>query len=414
MRSYYKKKICRLCNSNNLHKILDLGDTPPGNNLKDKAIVQKKFPLQVYFCRDCSHSQLGHVVHPSYLFQSNYTYLSSISDVFLKHLEKYANKIINRIKLSSHSLVVDIGSNDGSCLNFFKKKNIRVVGVDPAKNIAAIANKNGIETIPSFFNSKVVKKILSTYGEVDLITSHNCLAHIDNLSQIFSLSKKLLSKNGVMVLEVGYFYEVLKNNWFDTIYHEHLDYHIFSSLYHFFLKKKFIVFDVEIVKPQGGSLRIYLKKVENDLSQLKVNYRVKRLLEKENKVKLNSINYYKTFSKKLDHINLRLNALLKKLKNNNKTIYGYGAPTKATTLMNFFKIDNSIISYILEDNPLKIGKFTPNNIKIISSKELNLKKPDYILILAWNFADSIIKKNKSFIKSGGKFIIPLPIPKIIK
>lgn len=414
MKSYYKKKVCRLCNSRNLSKILDLGNTPPGNNLKYKVCSQKKFPLEVYFCQDCSHSQLGHVVHPSYLFQNNYSYLSSISEVFLKHLEQYSKKMINKFKLDNHSLVVDIGSNDGSCLSFFKKKSIGVVGVDPAKNIATIANKKGIKTIPSFFNSNVVKKILSNYGKADLITSHNCLAHIDNLSQIFNLSKKLLSKNGVMVLEVGYFYEVLKNNWFDTIYHEHLDYHIFSSLYYFFKKKKFTVFDVEIVKPQGGSLRIYLKKDENNLSQLKINNRVKKLLEKEKKVKLNSIIYYRNFSKNLDQIKQKLNILLKKIKNNNKIIYGYGAPTKATTLMNFFNIDSSIISYIFEDNPLKINKFTPNNIKIISANELNLKKPDYILILAWNFAESIIQKNKSFIKSGGKFIIPLPIPKIIK
>ena len=414
MRSFYKKKICRLCKSADLEFILSLGKTPPGNSLTSKKTSHKlkKFPLDLYFCNNCSHSQLGHVVDKSYLFQDNYTYLSSVSKDFVNHFRDYASNVVKRFGFNNSSLIVDIGSNDGTCLSFFKKKRCKVVGVDPAKNIAKIANSNGIYTYPNFFDKNIVNKILTQFGKASLITSHNCFAHIDNLRDIFIQSKKLLLNNGIIIFEVGYFSEVIKNYWFDTIYHEHLDYHMFSPLEKFLKGIDLIVFDVEIVKPQGGSLRIYCKKKDN--YNLNISNRINNLIKKENSENINKRKYYLNFKSNLQNIRSLLKKQLIEITDKGKTIYAYGAPTKATTLMNYFNLDDKIIKFIFEDNSLKVNKYMPNsNIKIISSKFINKHMPDYVLILAWNFTKSIVKNHGLYLKRGGKFIKPLPYPQII-
>lgn len=402
-------KNCRLCNGSSLKKILELVPTPAGNNFlteKEKLNPEPKFPLELFFCEDCYHVQLGELVNPSHLFK-NYHFVSGTSKVNIDHFENYAEEMISKFNLKKGSFILDIGSNDGTCLKAFKSRGMRVLGVDPADNIAAIANDNGVETISDFFNMKLSKKIKREYGSPDFITSHNVLAHIDDFSGVMKSISNLMSRETIFVFEVGYFKDVFKNLWFDTIYHEHLDYHTVKPLKLFFEKLNMSLFDVEKKDIQGGSIRNYVQLAG---SKNKIESSVDKLISKESLNGLHDFNKLKIFQNRIEDVKKDLRETLTSLKKNKKTIVGYGAPTKSTTLLNFFEIDSTYIDYIVDDNPLKQEKFSPLlHIPIKSSKTLfSNDHPDYIIILAWNFADSIIEKIRKNEDFNGKFIIPLP------
>lgn len=402
-------KSCRLCNGNKLEKILELFPTPAGNNFlteKEKLNPEPIFPLELYFCKDCSHIQLGELVDPSHLFK-NYHFVSGTSKVNIDHFENYAEEMISKFSLRKGSFILDIGSNDGTCLKAFKSRGMRVLGVDPADNIAEIAKDNGIETISDFFNLDLSKKIKKKYGIPDLITSHNVLAHVDDFSGVMKSISNLMSKETVFVFEVGYFKEVFKNLWFDTIYHEHLDYHTVKPLKLFFEKLNMNLFDVEKKDIQGGSIRNYVQLAN---SQNKIESSVDKLISEESFDGLHNIKKLKIFQSRIEKVKKELKETLLSIKQNKKSIAGYGAPTKSTTLLNFFEIDSSYIDYIVDDNTLKQKKFSPLlHIPIKSPNSLFFNQhPDYIIILAWNFADSIIEKIRKNQEFNGKFIIPLP------
>ena len=413
MADFFIRDNCRLCNSKNIESVVKLEDTPPANafvNKDELNKIQEKFPLELFFCNDCNHLQLCTVVNPNKLFE-NYVYVSGTSPVFIKHFDEYCDSIINSYKPDKNKLVVDIGSNDGTFLNFFKKKGFKVLGVDPAKNITKLANKKGIDTIPSFFNNELAEEILIKYGEASLITANNVFAHSDNLSEIINAVKKLISQDGLFIFEVSYLGDVFEKSLFDTIYHEHLAYHSVIPLIKFFRKNKMELINVEKISTHGGSIRGVVQKLggsrEPDTSiDIFVNY--------EKKLGFNNKKTFQEFSNKIQNIKKELNEILISLKKEGKIIAGFGAPAKATTLMYQFGIDKNIIDFIVDDNPLKQNKYTPGlHIPVFSSKYIKEKKPDYILILAWNFADSIIKKNSDFSDHNGRFIIPLPTIKIV-
>lgn len=403
-----------MCGNASLESVMSLTPTPPGNDLLTKqelAQKEKSYPLELMFCNSCTHIQLGHVVNPEILYQKNYTYVSGTSEVFIEHLRKYSSEIIKRFDLKPKSLVIDIGSNDGTCLSFFKKNNMRVLGIDPAKEIANQATQNGIETINDFFNSELSKKILQKHGFAKLITSHNACAHIDNLIDVVRGVEILLDDDGIFVLEVGYFVDVFQNTWFDTIYHEHLDFHTVAPFKKLFERVDMSVISVERITPQGGSIRVIAKKNKVDI---KIDESVSNLIQLERDLGLNEIDTFLEFNNKIEMVKFELTNLVESLKKNGKTIAGFGAPTKATTLMGHFDLDNEILDFIVDDNPLKRGLFTPlSHIPIFSPEALYEKKPDYVLILAWNFAKPIIKNHEKYSKEIGKFIIPMPIPQII-
>src|SRR3989344_9580517 len=251
---FYKRENCRLCNSLDLVRFLKLKDTPAGNNFLSldelKNIDEPSFPLELYSCKNCGHVQLGHVVNPKHLFQTGYHYVSGTSNVFVKHFDDYASQIITKFKIKTGSLIIDIGSNDGTCLNVFKKRSMKVLGIDPAENIANIANQNGILTLSAFFDLNLAKSIKKKYGTPQIITSHNVLAHIDQLENVIEGVYELLDNEGIFIFEVGYFLDVFQNLWFDTIYHEHLDYHTLKPLILFFDRLGMKIFDVERLKTQ--------------------------------------------------------------------------------------------------------------------------------------------------------------------
>ena len=378
---------CRSCEKTNLKRVVSLGYQPLANNLLNKKDSKcKLYPLEMNYCNDCHNCQLSVVVDPKTMF-SNYLYLSSTSKSFRKHFEDAAGKYIKEFKLSpKKSYVIDIGSNDGVALKPFKDLGFKkILGVEPAKNIAKLANKNKIKTINCFLENKNLGKIKKN---ADIILASNVFAHSDKLKEMAECMLKLLRNKGTIIIEVQYLLNTLKDLTFDNIYHEHYNYWSLTSLLNFFKQFKARIIRAERINTHGGSLRIYVKKDRNS----KVEQSVKSLLKEEEEFGLRKYETYKKFGEKIYTIRNNVKKNIKKLKNNGKKLIGYGSPAKATTALNFFGISNEIES-IIEDNKLKHGKFLPGmKIPIISKANVK-EKFDYALVLAWNFFEEIKKKN---------------------
>jgi len=403
-----------MCDSTVLVKAVSLTPTPPGNDfLTENELGRDEpiYPLDLYFCKDCHHIQLGHVVDPQILYQKNYSYVSATSSHFVDHLKSYAEDMIERFSLKVEDLVVDIGSNDGTCLSFFKEKGMNVVGVDPAKEIANRASEAGITTVADFFGYELAVKLRKVYGAAKFITSHNACAHIDNLYDVMKGVEVWLDKDGIFVLEVGYFVDVYNNIWFDTIYHEHLDYHTVAPFEKLFTRVGMEVINVERISPQGGSIRVMVQKKGADIKR---NNSVDNLIALEHKLGLNQVDTMSEFNVRIENIRDRLHKLIYSIKKEGKTIAGFGAPTKATTLMAHFGLDETMLDFIVDDNPLKQGLYTPiTHIPVLSSDSIYDRKPDYLLILAWNFSLPIMKMHEKYSNDVGRFIIPMPVPKVV-
>jgi SAM-dependent methyltransferase len=403
-----------MCDSDSLTKVVSLTPTPPGNDFLTKEELGRNepvYPLDLYFCEVCHHVQLGHVVDPKILYQKNYSYVSSTSAHFVNHLKNYAEDMIKRFNLNSDDLVADIGSNDGTCLSFFKERGMSVVGVDPAIDIAERATENGIETVADFFGYDLAVGLCEKYGEAKYITSHNACAHIDDLFDVVKGVEHWLAEDGVFVLEVGYLLDVYRNTWFDTIYHEHVDYHTVAPFEKLFARVGMELIAVDRISPQGGSIRVMVQKqggaIERDRS-------VDALIALEHELGLDRAETLHKFERKISQVRDKLQKLLASLKEDGKTIAGFGAPTKATTLMAHFGLDETLLDFIVDDNPLKQGLSTPiTHIPVLSADELYERKPDYLLILAWNFAEPIMKMHQKYRDEVGQFILPMPDPEIV-
>jgi SAM-dependent methyltransferase len=410
---YIHRENCRLCDSTNLSKVLSLIPTPPANAFVKKTEIkntQAVYPLDLYFCQACYHVQLLDVVSPEILF-SHYVYVSGTSPVFVHHFENYAEEVCKQANLKD-DLVVDIGSNDGTFLGFFKARGCNVLGIDPAIEIARQASESGIETINGFFNSVLADKIINTHGQAKVITANNVFAHIDDIKGVVDGIKKLLHQEGMFVFEVSWLLKLYEGNLFDMIYHEHLDYHSVLSLESFFGQQGMSLFKVQKVNTHGGSIRCYV--CFKGASSQEIDASVRECIEEEKAAGLDQASTFMDFSKRIDNIGKKLKELLKELRSQGKSISAFGAPAKATTLMYHFGINNDLIDYVIDDSPLKQGLYTPGlHIPVVDSSCLKKDAPDYLLILAWNFADPIIKKHTDFQDNGGKFIVPLPKVEII-
>ena len=407
------KTACRLCSSSKLSLVLKLESTPPANafiSKKDLDKDQNKYPLEVYFCESCAHLQLLEVVDPVELFE-NYVYVSGTSKVFVNHFSDYAKSIIKKYNPSKENFVLDIGSNDGTFLKFFKNMGFSVLGVDPAKEISRKAQEEGINMINDFFTLETSSKIKKRFGKASLITANNVFAHSDNLIEMTQAISDLLTKDGLFVFEVSYLLDVYQKTLFDTIYHEHLSYHSVIPLIKFFENNGMTLIDVSRVNTHGGSIRCVVQKKNGKRN---VNESVKKLIDLEKSVKLNEKITFSDFALNIKQRKIELYNFLSSLKSQKKTIAGFGAPAKATTLMYEFGLNQDILDFLIDDSPLKQGLYSPGlHLPVLSSDSIIELKPDYLLILAWNFADSIIKKNHKFSDSGGKFIIPLPNLEIV-
>lgn len=403
-----RRKTCRLCGSEKLLLVFQLAPTPPANAFvaKDKlAAAQPCFPLDVFFCEDCAHVQLLDVVDPETLFK-DYVYVSGTSPVFVNHFKDYANDLLRQIQPPAASLVLDIGSNDGTLLKFFKERGMRVLGIDPAREIARRATADGIETIADFFTPDLALRIRREKGQAAIITANNVFAHIDDLLSVTAGVRQLLSKDGVFSFEVSYLLDVYEQTLFDMTYHEHLAYHSVKPLCRFFAANGMKMVEARRTSAHGGSLRGV---VQLQGAVRKAGSSVAEMIALEEAAKLDRAETFIAFGAKINQKKQELGSLLRRLKKEGKTIAGFGAPAKATTLMHHFQLGPDIIDFIVDDNPLKQGLFSPGfHIPILPTSAIYERKPDYLLILAWNFAKSIIEKHHSFATGGGRFITPLP------
>ena len=403
---YQNHQKCRLCEHTDLSLVLELKPTPPANQFTSTpGVEQPLIPLDLVRCNNCQHIQLRHVVSPEVLFK-DYVYVSGTSAVFRQHFRDYANDIVNSFDLTGNDLVVDIGSNDGTLLGYFKEKNIKILGIDPAKDIAEQANAKGIETINDFFSEDLAKQITSKYGYAKVIAANNAFAHIDDIQSVIRGVKCLLSDNGIFVFEVSYLLDVVKNNLFDTIYHEHLDYHAVSPLKKFFERHGLRFFKATRVGTHGGSLRGFVCHSDSNIPD---EDSVEMLMQIESEEKIFLDETYKSISERISSIGARLRRDLLEAKKNGLKVAGFGAPAKATTLMYHFEISPDLVDYIVDDSPWKQGLYTPGlHIPVVDSSVLYKSPPDYIVVLAWNFAKPIISKHSELMKEGSKFIVPLP------
>jgi hypothetical protein len=403
-----------MCGGSNLEKVLSLTPTPPGNRFLSEdelTLPEPKYPLDLYFCEDCHHLQLGHVVDPRILYQRSYSYVSATSPKFLEHLRRYASDMVKLFSLPRGALVADIGSNDGSCLRFFADAGMRVLGVDPAIEIASRATESGIDTIPDFFSEELAVQLRKDYGPAAFITSHNACAHIDDLEGVMRGVRHWLADDGLFVLEVGYLLDVFENAWFDTIYHEHLDYHTVAPFRRLFARVDLEPVFVQRVSPQGGSLRVFAQRAGGPA---RPDASFSDLIAEEHDKGLDRPETFVAFGERVNEVGTRLRSIIEALKTDGKTIAGYGAATKATTLLSHFRLGSAELDFIVDDNPLKQGLFSPaSHIPVTDPSQLYSQRPDYLLILAWNFAEPIMTAHEEYARLGGRFVLPMPVPRIV-
>jgi hypothetical protein len=379
----------------------------PNGFLSEKELKKKepRYPLSVSVCQQCWLVQLTHVIPAEIMFK-NYLYIPSTSLTMLKHFESFADEILSTYNLTQKDLVIDIGSNDGTLLQYFKNQEVQVLGIDPASNLAQVARLRGINTLDTFFTNKLAKTLIKNGIRPKIITATNVIAHINDLHDVCKGVSILLDKAGVFIMEYPYLLDLLEKNEFDTIYHEHLSYFSITSLNKLFKLHNLKIIKVKKLPVHGGSIRVYVVKDNSNQSTENI---VGSYLKKEQIAGISKLITYKKFAKRVKMIKLSIIKLLKELKTQNKKIVGYGASAKGNVMLNYCGIDTKYISYIVDSISYKQGMYTPGtHIPIYPESRLEKEMPDYALLLSWNFADEILRKNICFREKGGQFIITIP------
>ena len=398
--------------SPDLKLVLDLGFHAPCDSLLTAEQLKEPentYPLRLVYCNDCSLSQIDYVVSPEVLFYKEYPYRSGITETLKSNLEDISEKLVDSLNLNTKDLVIDIGSNDGTILQGFKNKGIRVLGVEPT-NIANIAIQNGIDTINEFFSEVVAKKILYGYGKASLIVGANVFAHVSRLGSLLRGINLLLKENAIFLNESHYLMDILDTVQYDSIYHEHLRFYSIKSMKKLMQYYKLNVFNVERIPNYGGSIRCYSQKGKIRLE----NKELKRLETLETTLNTNDLNSFEIFKNRTEQSKIELMSLLYSIKKEQKTVVGIGCPGRSSTLLNYCGIDTSLLPYIAEQSTsLKLGLFTPgSHIPIVDEGRLFEEQPDYALLLSWHYSEPIIKKlRQKGLRS--KIILPLPNVKII-
>lgn len=418
------KKNCRFCGSKNLKKVIDFGLMPlAGGFLKKEPASaeatagkkeikkEKKYPLRVFICESCGLVQLIDVVSAELLFK-DYRYAPSTMRTIEEHFKKYAKEMAARF-LKQNSFVVEIGSNDGVLLAPLKEFGINALGVDPAINIVKIARRRGLNVINDFFNVKTAKLILNKYRKADAIFANNVLAHIDDMDETMKGIKLLLDKKGILVFEVQYLADLVKYVQYDLIYHEHLCYYSLKPLIRFLDRYGMKIFDIKRIPTQGGSIRVYAANKSTPLNGAGQKYQTSKkflkILRFEKKMDLYTHKGLRVFTKKIAKHKEALIKILNKFKAKGKTISGYGASGRGVILTNYCGIDKDYLKYMVDASPERYGRLMPGtHVKIMPPSYFRKNPTDVVLLTAWNFKDEILKKEKWFLKRGGKIIIPLP------
>ena len=403
---------CIVCGKQSVERFLDLGATALANKFLTKEELSKpeaKYPLRVGYCHTCGHVQLTEEVPPSAMFE-DYLYVSSASDTLKAHLFDLSDIVIKRRNLGSKDLVIDIGCNDGTLLTGFRRHGVRTLGVDPARNLAALTKNNGIERYIGFFNSKTAKEIVDNWGPASAITATNTFPHIPALQDFVEGIKTALAPGGAFVIEAHYLVDILEQCAFDTIYHEHISYWALGPMMYLFEKHGMQVVDAERLPLHHGQLRVTVQR-KGDVSP---KSSVAEILESERRLGLDKVATYRRFAQKTMQLKEDLQRTLKDFRANGKKVVGYGAPAKGNTLLGFLDIGPDLVEYIADKSPLKQGRYCPGvHIPVVPPAKLLADQPDYVVLLAWNFVDEILSQQEEYRRRGGKFIVPVPDVKIV-
>ena len=402
------------CKKINQKMFLNLGRLPRVDVLLSKKDLKKKEPLKplkVFFCKKCFLVQHPAYTDPKDIFVKDYIYYSSTVSSWVQHCKKFVNQSIKRFSLTKESFVIEVASNDGYLLQHFVKREIPCLGVEPSSGVIKEAKKKGVESINDFYNLKSSKKIIKSYPKADLIIANNVLAHMPNLKEFINSSLLLLKDDGVIAIEVPHLLNLIKEKQFDTIYDEHYFYFSLTSLKNIFDYYGFILFDVKELKTHGGSLRIFFKKKLSNKNKITKN--INLILNKEKNNRLNHFFRFSNFEKEIRLIKKDSVNFLLDQKNKRKKIVAFGAAHKASTFLNYCKINKSLISHVIDETKIKIGKYMPvSRIPIVNEKFIRKFKPDFVVILIWNLKKEVIKKLKYIKKWNGKFVVFIPNLKI--
>lgn len=403
---------CRACDSKSITTFLELGPTPIPNGFiakDDLAKPEKFYPLDVCFCSKCGMVQLSHVVDPQVMFM-NYVYVPSTSTTMIRHFDELAKDASKRVNLESGNLVVDIGSNDGTLLKAFRKLGATILGVDPATNLATLANEQAVPTVNEFFTKKLAMLLRKQHGKAKIISATNMVAHVNDLHDFFEGIGILLDENGQFVMEFPYLVNLIKGREFDTIYQEHLSYLSINPLLGLLRQHGLNLVSPKLFKVHGGSIRVYATK-----GKAVDDKDVQRFVFKERREGMLKEETYLDFQRGVARVKGDLNEQLYRLRKLDMVVAGYGASAKGNILLNYCRIGRETIPFIVDSIPHKQGKFTPGtHIPILPEDQLLVHQPDVTLLLAWNFASEIVAKQTEYLAKGGRFVRPIPVLELIR
>jgi hypothetical protein len=406
---HHKRTECRACGGNRLKLVLSLGQQALANaflSAPDEFAREARYPLDVYFCEECSLVQLLDVIDPEVLFR-DYIYVTGTSDTIASHNVAYAETVIGMLGLAGNDLVVEVASNDGSLLRQFQARGVRTLGIEPARNLAETARARGIETRDWFFNSETARCARECYGQARAVIANNVLAHVDDPCDFLRGASHLVADDGLLVFEVPYLGELLDKLEYDTIYHEHLCYFSVTALMRLCESAGLSLAKISWVPVHGGSLRAYVRK-EGAHSR-----EVLDVAAGERKAGLTTAARYEGFAVEVEENRRALRRLLGEMRERGHAVAGYGAPAKGNTLLNYCGIDTGLVPFTVDKNDRKVGLYTPGmHIPVRPVSALAESRPDYLLILAWNFAPEIMRQQQTYSECGGRFIVPIPRPAV--
>ncbi len=401
---------CRFCNTELSHVFADLGSAPPSNSFLTKQMLNEGevyYPLKVYVCDNCFLVQVDEFKKSTAIFSEEYVYFSSVSQSWLEHSKRYVEEMIERLVLNNSSLVIEIASNDGYLLQYFKERNIPCLGIEPTAGTAAVAKSKGILVIENFFGVTLAKKLVEEDKQADLLLGNNVLAHVPDINDFVEGLKIALKPNGTVTMEFPHLMQLVVQKQFDTIYHEHFSYLSFTTVCKIFAAHGLTIYDVAELPTHGGSLRIFAKHAEN--ANLACTQNVKRLLEEEETRGMHTLSFYEGFSKSMEKIKYDFLQFLLDCKKQNKKVAAYGAAAKGNTLLNYSGVKADLIDFVCDRATSKQGKFLPGSrIPVLSEDAMKTAKPDYVIIFPWNIRNEVQKQLEYIQEWNGKFVTAIP------